>query len=65
MKSELVFVTSGKDHSMGVSLNQELMVCGSSLNNRFCEMNYNIGKIYDLKKFTKIKKDIIQAKNIV
>ena len=35
------------------------MICGNSKGNRFCEKDYSVTNIYNIKRFQNIKKDLI------
>ncbi len=44
---------------MMVTTDSKLMVCGNSKGNRFCEKDYDVTNIYNIKRFQNIKKDLI------
>ena len=44
---------------MMVTTDSKLMVCGNSKGNRFCEKDYEVNNIYNIKRLQNIKKDLI------
>ena len=59
IRHEPTQIASGNEHSMMVTADSVLMVCGNSKGNRFCEKDYEVNNIYNIKRFQNIKKDLI------
>lgn len=64
IRHEPTWIASGNEHSMLITSESKLMICGNSKGNRFCEKDYDIQNIYNVKKFQNIKKDLLNEIHI-
>lgn len=65
IRHEPICIASGNEHSLLITTDNKLMICGNSKGNRFCEKDYDVHQIYNIKRFTNIKKQLINDLRIV
>lgn len=59
-----LFIASGNEHSFLITKTNKILACGNSNNNTFCDKDQNQFKIYNLRSFRPIKKEILQRECI-
>ena len=64
IRHEPMFIASGYEHTMLVTSDYKMMVCGNSKNNRFCDKDYDKKKNYNIKKFQVVEKDLLHDEKI-
>lgn len=74
IRSEPQFVGAAAEHSILVTKTNRIRMCGLNIHNRFCEgeiygnsnpKDGNFGQKIEIKKFSPIKKDLLNQKKIV
>lgn len=64
IRHEPLHIASGYEHTMLVTTDYKMMVCGNSKNNRFCDKDYDKKNIYNIRRFQIVEKDLLNDEKI-